>query len=136
MGEGEVSRGESGRNLGGIGGTGGSFAILADKEVVVEVKQREGTATGVTMEEDSGEDLEDYVDEEGFYDDYWVGKEGENAEETRWNKHMITSLLILLVAEMELMHKIGDRHKGMEDAREQRILEYQAVHGNSPCTIC
>lgn len=46
-----------------VGRKGGSFALLADEDGTDDVQPWEGTERGVAMEEESGGELEDYVDE-------------------------------------------------------------------------
>lgn len=50
--------------------TGGRFILLAFEDGQEEVQPREGTARGGAVEDDSGDDLQDYVKDEGEDNDY------------------------------------------------------------------
>ena len=63
----------TGGGEGGGGGTGGRFSLLADEDGMEKENMWEGTMTGADIEEESGEDSDEFIDDEEVDDDYWVG---------------------------------------------------------------
>lgn len=131
MGKGAVERGGHGGPRGLFGGMGGSFEVFAEEEEVKEDRTSEEKMTGNATYEDSGDELEEYVDDKWDDDESWVGKERKNIEEMLWNALCADIVQIppkLSVAEEEIFHQNGDRHEGMEAVHRQCQCDYKMRH--------
>lgn len=62
-----------------------SFLCTRGSFETEDVQPRDGTERVGTRDEDSGDELEDYVDETEE-DEYWVGKYEKTIEEKQWKK--------------------------------------------------
>lgn len=97
------------------------------------VPRKEGTMSGAAKERASGDELEDYFDDDWEDDEARV--EGETIDEMLWKKlsdDMNQTPPHLSVAEGELIYKNGSRQKGLEEVHRKRLYEYKTVHGRRP----